>query len=79
MTVDDLAAAMSRGERVLLLGSGPFKALDTTFRIGMAGRCYGNYATVIDVRHPAMQGMPHEGFCGWQFRRMMEGGRAVQL
>ncbi|MDE3276735.1 MAG: hypothetical protein PUJ80_12050 [Verrucomicrobiota bacterium] len=79
ISVDGLAAAMSRGERVLLLGSGPFKALKTTFRIGMAGRCYGNYATVIDAMHPAMRGMPHEGFCGWQFRHMMEGGRAVQL
>jgi hypothetical protein len=23
--------------------------------------------------------MPHEGFCGWQFRRLMEGGHSVQL
>ena len=28
---------------------------------------------------PALKGMPHDGFCGWQFRRLMEGGRAVQL
>ena len=75
----DLAAAMVKGERVLLLGAGPFKSLSTTYRIGMAGRCSGNYATVIKAGHPAMEGMPHEGFCGWQFRRLMEGGRAVQL
>lgn len=75
----DLVAAMSKGERVLLLGSGPFKSLPTTFRIGMAGRCFGNYATVIENNHPALRGMPHDGFCGWQFRRMMEGGKAVQL
>ena len=45
----------------------------------MAGRCSGNYATVIKPGHPALKGVPHEGFCGWQFRRLMEGGAAVQL
>ena len=76
---DELAAAMAAGERVVLLGAGPFKSLPTTYRIGMAGRTSGNYATVIKEGHPALKGMPHEGFCGWQFRRLMEGGRAVQL
>ena len=75
----ELASAMANGERVLLLGAGPFKSLPTTYRIGMAGRCSGNYATVIKAGHPALEGLPHEGFCGWQFRRLMEGGRAVQL
>ena len=75
----DLLAAMEKGERVLLLGAGPFKSLPTTYRIGMAGRTSGNYATVIKEGHPALKGMPHDGFCGWQFRRLMEGGRAVQL
>ena len=76
---EELVAAMERGERVLLLGAGPFKSLPTTFRIGMAGRCQGNFATVVKKGHPALSGMPHDGFCGWQFRRLMEGGRAVQL
>ena len=75
----ELTMAMEKGERVLLLGSGPFKSLPMTFRIGMAGRCAGNFATVIKPNHPALVGMPHEGFCGWQFRRLMEGGKAVQL
>jgi len=75
----ELTAAMAKGERVLLLGAGPFKSLPTTYRIGMAGRCSGNYATVIQAGHPALDGMPHDGFCGWQFRRLMEDGRAVQL
>ena len=79
ISLDDLLAAMERGERVLLLGTGPFKSLPTTYRIGLAGRCSGNYATVIKAGHPALAGMPHEGFCGWQFRRLMEGGRALQL
>jgi len=24
-----------------------------------------------------MAGFPHEGFCGWQFRHLLEGGKAV--
>ena len=76
---DGLLSAMAEGKRVLLLGAGPFRSLPSTFRIGMAGRCAGDFATVIKSGHPALAGMPHEGFCGWQFRRMMEGGRSVQL
>ena len=79
ISVDDLLAAMARGERVVLFGAGPFKSLPTTFRIGMAGRCSGNYATVIKPDHPLFRDFPHDGYCGWQFRRLMEGGRAVQL
>ncbi len=75
----DLLSAMDKGERVLLFGAGPFRSLSTTYRIGMAGRCSGNFATVIKSGHPALAGMPNEGFCGWQFRRLMENGRAVQL
>ena len=75
----ELVAAMERGERVLLLGAGPFRSLSTTYRIGMAGRTSGNYATVVKEGHPALKGFPNDGFCGWQFRRLMEGGRAVQL
>ena len=75
----ELVAALAKGERVLLLGAGPFKSLPTTFRIGMAGRTSGNYATVIKAGHPALAGLSHDGYCGWQFRRLMEGGRAVQL
>jgi hypothetical protein len=70
---------MERGERVLLLGAGPFKSLPTTFRIGMAGRCSGNLATVIKRNHPIFRDFPHDGYCGWQFRRLMERGRAIQL
>lgn len=75
----ELAAALANGDRVLLFGAGPFRSLPTTYRIGMAGRTSGNFATVVKAGHPALEGMPHDGFCGWQFRRLMEGGRAVQL
>lgn len=76
---DELLLAMERGERVLLLGKGPFKGVKTSYRIGLAGRCGGNYATVLKENHPALDAFPHEGFCGWQFRRLMEGAYAVQL
>jgi hypothetical protein len=79
ISLDELMASLAKGERVLLLGKGPFKALSTTYRIGLAGRCAGNYATVIKAGHSALVGLPHDGFCGWQFRRLMEGGAAVQL
>ncbi len=79
MSEKDLLAAMEKGERVLLFGAGPFKSLPTSYRIGMAGRSSGNLATVVKSGHPALAAMPNEGFCGWQFRRLMEGGRAVQL
>ena len=79
ITSDELLAAMERGERVLLLGAGPFRSQPMTYRIGMAGRCTGNFATVVKKGHPALEGLPHGGYCGWQFRRLMEGGRAVQL
>ncbi|MBQ2628118.1 MAG: hypothetical protein IJG13_00425 [Kiritimatiellae bacterium] len=77
-TEDELVRAMEAGDRVLLLGAGPFNSLPTTYRIGMAGRTSGNYATVVKD-HPALRNFPHDGFCGWQFRRLFEDGRAVQL
>ena len=75
----DLQTALAKGERVLLLGAGPFRSLPSTFRIGMAGRTSGDYATVVKRGHPALHGLPEEGFCGWAFRRLMEDGRTVQL
>ena len=78
-TDDEVAAWLAKGRRVVVFGNGPFKALPTTYRIGLAGRCSGNYATVIKKDHPAFGDFPHEGYCGWQFRRLMAGGSAVQL
>jgi hypothetical protein len=79
ITKEGLLEAMAAGERVLLLGAGPFKSLNSTYRIGLAGRPSGDLATVIKPGHPALAGLPHDGFCGWQFRRLMEGGATVQL
>ncbi len=75
---DELLAAMRRGERVALLGAGPFKTSPMSANTGRAGRCSGNFATVIR-HHPALGDFPHEGFCGWQFRQLMNKAKAVQL
>ena len=72
----ELLRLLQDGKDVLLLGSEPFVTQDMSFRISLAGRTNGNLATVI-ADHPALGDLPHEGFCGWQFRRLMEGGKAV--
>ena len=76
MTIDELMNALHDGKDVLLLGGEPFVCLPTTFQIALAGRTSGNLATVIND-HPVLDSMPHEGFCGWQFRRLLEGGKAI--
>ncbi len=76
---NDLLAAMEKGERVLLFGAGPFKSVKTSFRSTLAGRSNGHVATVVKAGHPSLETLPHEGYCGWEFRRLLEGGRSVQL
>ncbi len=72
--VDHLAA----GGDVLLLGTGPFPANDTRYQIGVAGRAHMNFATVIK-EHPALKHVPHEGWCDWQFSRLLESGKCVEF
>ena len=74
-----LLDAMRKGERVLLLGPGPFKTSPMSYNCGRAGRCSGNFATVVKAGHPVFADFPHDGFCGWQFRRMMHEACVVQL
>ena len=71
-----VTTALGKGKDVLVLGNAPFVSLPTSFQISLAGRTNGNLATVVHD-HPALRGMPHDGFCGWQFRRLLEGGSAV--
>lgn len=73
---DALWDALEAGRDVLMLHPGPLASLPTSFQISLAGRTEGNLATVI-ADHPALAGFPHDGFCGWQFRRLLEGGRAT--
>ena len=57
---------LSEGGNVVLLGSGSFPAIETTFRLMSAGRTMGDYATVI-YEHPILRNFPNDGFCDWQF------------
>jgi hypothetical protein len=75
------AAAVARlaaGERCVLLGGNSLPGQAMSFQMGLAGRPDGNFGTVI-APHPAIARFPHEGFCDWQFARMMTGGTAVQF
>ena len=76
MTKEELIASLKAGKDVLLLSARPFQSLPCTYKIALAGRCSGNLATVIGD-HPALGDIPHEGFCGWQFADLFEGGEAV--
>ncbi len=76
MSLDELKEALRQGKNVLLLGAEPFANMPTSFQIALAGRSSGNLATVISD-HPALKDLPHDGYCGWQFRRLLEDGRAV--
>lgn len=78
MSEDELEKLMREGKDVVLLGAKPFESMSMSFRIALAGRPFGNLATVIND-HPILEGMPHEGFCGWQFSGLMNGGRAICL
>lgn len=73
---EEFAEKLRAGADILLLDKKLFPTLETTFRIALAGRTGGNLATVV-YDHPALEELPHEGFCGWQFADMLEGGSAV--
>lgn len=76
VSLDELIAMLREGRTVVLLGKTPFVTMPTDFRIALAGRTAGNLATVIKDR-PSVDGMPHHGFCSWQFCSMLSGGSAV--
>ncbi len=78
--IDELALMkkLRSGRNVLLLGTGPFAALGMSFQISLAGRTAGHLATVIGD-NALMEEFPHEGFCGWQFRAMLDGAKTAVL
>ena len=73
---EQLFSLLEQGKNIVLFGAEPFVTLPTSFRIALAGRSSGNLATVI-YKHPILNDFLHEGFCGWQFAGMLEGGSAV--
>lgn len=78
MSLDELTDRLKNGENVLIFGTSPFVSEATIFQLALAGRTGGHLGTVIDD-HPLLADLPHDGFCGWQFRNMLNGGRAVIL
>lgn len=78
MSAEELLSAMKSGERVAIFGTEPFTKIPTSFQISLAGRTTGHLATVI-ADTPLMEEFPHEGFCSWQFREMMNGGASILL
>jgi len=56
----------------------PYEYEGTDFQISLAGRTNGHLATVIR-EHPITKKIPHEGFLGRQFERLLTGGRAAIL
>lgn len=78
MDANTLWQKLRQGEKVLLFGTGPFAAVETSFQLSVAGRTNGHLATAIND-HALMEDFPHDGYCGWQFRGMMNGGKAVVL
>ena len=78
MSEDELVRHLEEGRDVIIFGAEPFQSNYLTYKIALAGRTSGNLATVIN-NHPILEGLPHEGFCSWQFEGLMEDARAVIL
>ena len=78
MGEDELVRHLEEGRDVIIFGAEPFQSNYLTYKIALAGRTSGNLATVIND-HPILEGLPHEGFCSWQFEGLMEDARAVIL
>ena len=75
---DELKKALNSGKSVVMFGTGPFVKINTAFQMALAGRTEGHLATVIND-HPLMEEIPNDGFCGWQFRNMLNEGYSVAL
>ena len=78
ITANELLERLSEGERVVILGTGPFPSVKTDFQLSVAGRTTGHLATVISD-HKITESFPHEGYCSWQFADMLNNGRAIIL
>lgn len=76
-TLEEIKGYLREGRDVVLIGEKtPFVSNVTQFQIALAGRTAGNLATVIND-HPITRDLPHEGFCSWQFRQLIEQGSAI--
>ena len=78
MTRYELLAAIKAKKRILLFSAEPFATVSNSFQISIAGRTTGHLATVIRDSE-LTRDLPHEGYCGWQFREMMNNSHAAIL
>ncbi len=78
MDFDAMIKNLKVGKKVVIFGNGPFAKINTAFQMALAGRTEGHLATVIND-HPLMEKFPHDGFCGWQFRNMLNEGYSAPL
>ena len=74
----ELMQELAAGRNVVLLGHGPFPTLPISFQIALAGRTEGHLGLIVNDT-PLMQDFPGNGFCGFQFRSMLDGGEAIAL
>ena len=72
---DDIEHLKTGGD-VLLLGTEPFPSKRTAFQIGVAGRALMDFATVVN-KHPVFKYLPNNGWCDWQFKKLLDGGSCV--
>jgi hypothetical protein len=76
---DDIAAYLAAGGRVLLLDPEPVLPIErTNFRLS-SWDGGGPSGTIVDIRHPALQGIPSDGWCDLQFYRLIQGSKSVLL
>jgi hypothetical protein len=73
----DAVDYIAGGGSVILLGTGPFPVLRTTYDQHWS-LMYGNKAIVIHD-HPLTLDFPHEGWGDWQFYSMCDGAQSVVL
>ncbi len=69
---------LARAGRVVLLGHKPLPARRMSFQINMVSRPDGNLATLIE-KHPLTDRFPHDGYCDWQFFKMLNQAVPVQF
>jgi hypothetical protein len=75
----DIAGYLAAGGRVLLLDPEPvFPVEPTNFRLS-SWDGGGPSGTIVDTRHPALQGIPSDGWCDLQFYRLIQGSKSVLL
>ncbi len=76
---EHIAGYLAAGGRVLLLDPEPlFPVERTNFRLS-SWDGGGPSGTIVDTRHPALQGIPSDGWCDLQFYRLIQGSKSVLL